>query len=73
MLFNSSTYLAFLPVVVLVNWRLPKHWRPVFLLLASYAFYASWSAPYLVVIIGLTMANYGSDWPRAAGSKGPGG
>lgn len=58
MLFNSATYLAFLPLVVIVNWRLPKGWRPTFLLAASYLFYASWSAPYLLLIVGLTMVNY---------------
>lgn len=59
MLFNSATYLGFLVLVVLLHWRIPKSWRPVFLLAASYAFYASWSAPYLLLILALTVANYG--------------
>ena len=58
MLFNSEQYLFFLPVVVAANWVLPARWRPGFLLLASYFFYASWNPPYLLLIIGLTAANY---------------
>lgn len=58
MLFNSSTYLVFLAIAIGLHWRLSASWRPLFLLLASYAFYASWNAPYLLLIVGLTGANY---------------
>ncbi|GAC1510835.1 MAG: MBOAT family protein [Candidatus Dormibacteraceae bacterium] len=58
MLFNSAQYLIFLPIVVAVTWALPARLRPVFLLAASYYFYASWSPPFLLLIFGLTLANY---------------
>ena len=58
MLFNSEPYLVFLPAVVALNWVLPARLRPAFLLAASYYFYASWSPPFLLLIFGLTIANY---------------
>ena len=58
MLFNSLTYVFFLPLVVAVTWFLRPALRPVFLLLASYVFYADWSPPYLALIIGMTVVNY---------------
>ena len=58
MLFNSPSYLLFLPVVIGVNWLLPARVRPVFLVAASYFFYASWNPPFLLLIFGLTLANY---------------
>lgn len=58
MLFNSEQYLVFLPIVMAITWILPKRYRPPFLLLASYYFYASWNLPFLALIVGLTVANY---------------
>ena len=58
LLFNSVQYLTFLVAVVAVCWLLPRRIRPVFLLSASYIFYASWNPPYLLLISGLTLANY---------------
>jgi len=58
-LFNSPTYIAFLPAVVVMYWVLPKAYRPVLLIAASYYFYASWNPPYLLLIFGLTLINYG--------------
>ena len=58
MLFNSEAYFLFLPAVVLVTWLLPKRFRPVFLLAASYFFYAYWNVAFLPLIIGLTVGNY---------------
>jgi alginate O-acetyltransferase complex protein AlgI len=57
-LFNSSAYLAFLVAAITIHWSLPARFRATFLLMASYVFYASWSAPYLLLIIGLTAANW---------------
>lgn len=59
MLFNSLQYACFLPVVFAVTFLLPNRLRPWFLLAASYWFYASWNALYLLLIIGLTLFNYG--------------
>ena len=58
MLFNSEQYLFFLPLVVAVTWALRPAWRPAFLLIASYYFYATWNPPFLALIVGLTAANY---------------
>jgi alginate O-acetyltransferase complex protein AlgI len=58
MLFNSEPYILFLPVVVALYWLLPAVYRPIFLVAASYYFYASWSPPYLLLIFLLTIANY---------------
>jgi alginate O-acetyltransferase complex protein AlgI len=57
-LFNSEPYMLFLPAVVVVTWALPPRLRPVFLLAASYFFYASWNPPVLLLIVFLTLANY---------------
>src|SRR5438552_16624977 len=73
MLFNSEPYLFFLPIVLLVTWLLPARVRPAWLLGASYFFYAYWSKPFLLLIIGLTLANYviglmqGAQMPRRRG------
>ena len=58
MLFTSEPYLLFLPIVVGLNWALPARYRPVFLVGASYYFYASWNPPYLLLIFLLTIGNY---------------
>jgi alginate O-acetyltransferase complex protein AlgI len=58
LLFNSFQYLVFLPIVVLLYWLVPQKFRPVLLLLGSYVFYAAWKPVYLVLIIGMTLANY---------------
>ena len=58
MLFNSFTYLLFLPIVVALHWLLPRAFRRGLLLLASYFFYMSWMPAYGLLIFGLTVANY---------------
>jgi alginate O-acetyltransferase complex protein AlgI len=57
-LFNSLTYVFFLPAVVAVTWALPARFRPLFLLAASYIFYADWNPPFLALIVGMTIVNY---------------
>ena len=58
MLFNSLRYVFFLPAVVAITWALPARFRPTFLLAASYLFYADWNAPFLALIVGMTIVNY---------------
>lgn len=58
MLFNSFTYLLFLPLVVALHWMLPPLARRVLLLVASYIFYMHWMPTYGLLILGLTVANY---------------
>jgi alginate O-acetyltransferase complex protein AlgI len=58
MLFNSFTYLMFLPLVVALHWVLPERYRRALLLIASYVFYMNWMPSYGTLILGLTVANY---------------
>lgn len=58
MLFNSFSYLVFLPVVFLLYWTVPVKFRKVLLLVASYFFYMSWKWEYGFLIAGLTIVNY---------------
>lgn len=59
--FNSYPYFVFLAVAV-VGFRLLERNAPVgrrvFLLLASYAFYAWWRADFLILLCGSTLVNY---------------
>ena len=59
--FNSYPYFVFLAVAVLGFRLLEKNaptGRRVFLLLASYAFYAWWRADFLLLLCGSTLVNY---------------
>ncbi|HEX4635284.1 MAG TPA: MBOAT family protein [Rhizomicrobium sp.] len=59
--FNSYPYFVFLAVAVLGFRLLEKDapvGRRVFLLLASYAFYAWWRADFLLLLCGSTLVNY---------------
>src|SRR5690348_2277929 len=58
MLFNSFTYLIFLPFVVALYWVLPPLARRVLLLVASYVFYMHWKPAYGLLILALTIANF---------------
>ncbi len=59
MLFNSFTYLLFLPLVVLLYWFLPRSFGKTLLLVASYIFYMHWMPAYGLLILALTAVNYG--------------
>src|SRR5690349_25141962 len=59
--FNSYPYFLFLAVAVAGFRLLEKNaptGRRVFLLLASYAFYAWWRADFLLLLAGSTLVNY---------------
>src|SRR5882757_7720441 len=59
--FNSYPYFVFLAVAVLGFRLLEKNTltgRRVFLLLASYAFYAWWRTDFLLLLCGSTLVNY---------------
>lgn len=58
MLFNSFTYLVFLPLVVALYWALPALARRVLLLIASYVFYMHWMPSYGLLILALTVVNF---------------
>ena len=56
MLFNSLTYAIFLPIVFAIYWLLRKNlkWQNIFLLLASYVFYAYWDWRFLGLLFGMS-------------------
>ena len=58
MLFNSVKFVIFFPVVILVNYLLPRKVRHVWLLLASYYFYMSWNAGYGLLMLFTTCVTY---------------
>ncbi len=63
MRFNSFVFLLFLPIVACVLALLPVRWRKGWLLIASYAFYASWHYPYLELLVSVAALNhFGARW-----------
>lgn len=60
MLFNSLLYPVFLVVVVAASWALTRlrHWRLLFLLVASWLFYMSWNPRFIVLIIISTLVDF---------------
>jgi D-alanyl-lipoteichoic acid acyltransferase DltB (MBOAT superfamily) len=67
MRFNSVIYWVFLAAVVGVYWILPTKSRRWWLLGVSYAFYASWHWPYLLLLTGAAAFNWGGARWIAAG------
>jgi alginate O-acetyltransferase complex protein AlgI len=68
--FTSLQYAGFLAAVVLVNWAVPVRFRPSVLLIASLAFYASWSVPALGILGFVCLVAWGAGLliPRFEGS-----
>ena len=61
MLFNSFEYLLFLPLVFLAYWLLRERERQnLFLVAASYFFYACWDWRFLSLILVTTISSYAS-------------
>lgn len=58
MLFDSLEFLLFLPTVILLYWLLPNKFRWILLLVASYFFYGSWKAEFLILIVYSTCVDY---------------
>jgi alginate O-acetyltransferase complex protein AlgI len=58
MLFNSSIYLLFLPLVAVLYYALPMWWRRVMLVVASYGFYMVWSIPFSLLLVFSTVIDY---------------
>ena len=56
--FNSLQYAIFLPCVFVCFWALPNRHRWALLLAASYYFYMSWNARYVVLILLTTLVSY---------------
>lgn len=58
MVFNSLHFLIFLPIVLGIYSVLNQKSRLYFLLIASYYFYMSWKAEYVILILSSTIINY---------------
>lgn len=56
MRFDSASFLFFFLAVLVLHRLLP--WRRSLLILASYAFYASWNPPFLLLLLGSTTLDY---------------
>jgi alginate O-acetyltransferase complex protein AlgI len=57
-LFNSFEFLIFLPIVLIVYYRLPHRGQNAFLVLASCFFYASWDWRFLFPLLFSTSTDY---------------
>lgn len=58
MLFNSLEFLFFFPIVFIFYFSIPFKYRWLLLLVASYFFYMSWKAEYIILIIISTLIDY---------------
>ena len=58
MLFNSSQFLMFLPIVVIIYYIIPKKIRYLWLLAASYYFYACWNIKHVILLFFTTVVTY---------------
>lgn len=59
MTFTSFEFLLFFPAVVLLYNIIPQKWRLLYLLAASYAFYAFLQPVYLILLAAVTATTYG--------------
>lgn len=58
MLFNSFEFLIFFPIVVLAYYVIPDRFRNIWLLVASYYFYFSCDARYVIILFFITLVTY---------------
>lgn len=58
MLFNSFEFIAFFIAVTAIYFALPHRFRWMFLLVASYFFYATWNRAYVLLLAGTTVLTY---------------
>jgi len=58
MLFNSGHFLIFFPIVVIIYFLLPLKARKLFLLAASWYFYAAWKPEFLLLLIFTSLVDF---------------
>lgn len=58
MLFDSLPFILFLPIILVMFWAIPHKYRWMLLLVASYFFYGSWRAEFLILIVYSTCVDY---------------
>lgn len=71
MLFNSTEFLAFLFLVVLLHYSLPMALRRYFLLAASYAFYWFWDFELSLLLVASTFVDYFASRAISTAGKKP--
>jgi len=60
MLFNTTEFFVFFAIVLAVFYAAPLAFRRVILLIASYFFYLSWNYKFVVLLLGLTVVDFGA-------------
>jgi alginate O-acetyltransferase complex protein AlgI len=71
MLFNTIEFALFFAAVLVLFYAAPRGVRKYLLLVASYAFYASWNVNFLPLLAGITLVDYGCGlWVESAQSPG---
>jgi alginate O-acetyltransferase complex protein AlgI len=60
MLFNTTEFFVFFAIVLAVFYAAPRVLRRVILLVASYVFYLSWNYKFVVLLLGLTVVDFGA-------------
>lgn len=58
MLFNSTEFLIFFPIVVAVYFAVPEKLKSLWLLISSYYFYMCWNVKYALLILASTVLTY---------------
>ncbi len=58
MQFNSVNFMIFFPLILFFYFIIPKKLRGILLLIASYFFYMSWNARYVILIASSTIVTY---------------
>src|SRR5271163_74326 len=58
MLFSTFPFFAFFAVVLVLFYSTPRSWGRWILLAASYYFYMSWNAKFVVLLLTLTAVDY---------------
>jgi len=58
MQFTSLAFAIFLPIVFILYWAVPQKFRNIFLLLASYSFYMTFSIGYVLLLIAMSLVSY---------------
>ncbi len=58
MLFNTTQYIIFLPIVILIYYILPAKIRYIWLLIASYYFYMQWNPAYVLLLLFCTVLTF---------------
>ncbi len=60
MLFNTTRFFLYLPIVLLAFYCAPRSLRKLILLAASYFFYMSWNPKFILLLLTLTVIDYTS-------------